>query len=175
MCRGHRRHKPFSLETLEMFATTTSTDVTDCAGNRKICSVRSIGSELSYYDPDFVDDNTVHVYCGYIAMALLGEKGQLDIDGKGGPHSLSIVSWLTLPRGSMLSILEVLCLAWHNVLSSTESASVRRWNTPERHESLCCRVIKLDGLNTAVVRPVTPHPLRSWIQTNGSNRGIYSI
>jgi hypothetical protein len=75
MCRGHRRHKPFSLGTLEMFATTTSTDVTDCAGNRKSCSVRSIEGELSYYGSDFVDDNTVHVYCGYSAMALLGEKG----------------------------------------------------------------------------------------------------
>jgi hypothetical protein len=69
-------------------------------------------------------------------MALLGEKGQLDIDGKGGPHSLSIVSWLTLPRGGMLSILEVLCLAWHNVLSSTQSASMQCWNTPERQVTL---------------------------------------
>jgi hypothetical protein len=104
-----------------MFATTTSTDVTDCTGNRKSCSVRSIGGELSYYGPDFVDDNTVHVYCGYSAMALLGEKGQLDIGGNGGPHSLSIV---------------FLCLSWHNVLSSTESASMQRWNTPERQATL---------------------------------------
>jgi hypothetical protein len=66
---------PFSLGTLEMFATTTSTDVTDYTGNRKSCPVRNIGSELSYYGPDFVDDNTVQVYCGYSAMALLGEKG----------------------------------------------------------------------------------------------------